>query len=75
MAKNQEISAHEAASHLKELKNLFELLAKKDVNNGDSGFSADKEAILKVFEHTKNETKEDIIVRLTLLTSSMRHPN
>ena len=69
MAKKQEISAHEAASHLKELKALFELLAKNDVNKGDSGFSADKEAILKVFEHTKNETKEDILVRLTLIDS------
>ena len=69
MAKKQEISAHEAASHLKELKALFELLAKNDVNKGDSGFSADKEAILKVFEHTKNEIKEDILVRLTLIDS------
>ena len=69
MAKLQEISAKDAATHLKELQDVFKLLAKKDVYKGDSGFSADKEAILKVFEHTKNETKEDILVRLTLIDS------
>ena len=69
MAKLQEISAKDAATHLKELQDVFKLLAKKDVYKGDSGFSADKEAILKVFEHTKNETKEEILVRLTLIDS------
>ena len=63
MIKLQEISVQEATSHLKELRELFKLLAEKDVCKGDSGFSADKEAILKVFEHTKNESKEDILVR------------
>lgn len=69
MAKLQEISSQEASLHLKELKSLFELLAEKDVYKGDSGFSADKDAILKVFEYTKSETKEDILVRLTLIDS------
>lgn len=55
--------------HLQELQNVFKLLAKKDVYRSETGFSADKEAILKVFESTKNETKEDILVRLTLIDS------
>lgn len=57
------------SQHLRELKNVFKLLAKKDVYRSETGFSADKEAILKVFESTKNETKEDILVRLTLIDS------
>lgn len=69
MAKLQDISSQEASLHLKELKSLFELLAEKDVYKGDSGFSADKEVILKVFEQTKGDTKEDILVRLTLIDS------
>lgn len=56
------------ATHLKELQNLFKLLSKKDVE-GKSGFSVDKDAILKVFEKTKEETYMDILARLTLIDS------
>lgn len=69
MAKQKEISPQEAAAHLRELQGVFRLLAETDVYQGESGFSADKEAILKVFEITKEETKADILVRLTLIDS------
>lgn len=58
----------QAASHREKLRELFKRLSESDVNN-ETGFSADKDAILKVFENTKNETKEDILVRLTLIDS------
>ena len=69
MAKLQDISSKDAATHLKELQRVFKLLAETDVYQVESGFSADKEAILKVFEITKEETKADILVRLTLIDS------
>ncbi len=56
------------SAHLKELQGLFKLLSAKDVK-GQSGFSVDKEVIVKVFDKTKEETYMDILARLTLIDS------
>ncbi|MBR4996827.1 MAG: hypothetical protein IKY84_03035 [Bacteroidaceae bacterium] len=69
MAKLKEIPIKDTGAHLKELQGVFKLLAKNDVYKGESGFSADKDAILKVFEITRQETKADILIRLTLIDS------
>ena len=69
MAKLKEISAKDEATHFKELQKVFTLLAERDVYEAESGFSADKDAILKVFKITDKETKTDILVRLTLIDS------
>ena len=69
MAKLRNIASYDAKRHLSELQSLFEELAEKDVYRTDSGFSADKDAILKVFELTDGSKKEDILVRLTLIDS------
>lgn len=69
MAKLREITKPEAAAHHKELQRVLGLLCDKDVYRGESGFSADKDAILKVFEGTKGYTKDGILVRLTLIDS------
>ena len=55
-------------THLEELQGLFKLLSEKDVE-GKSGFSLDKDAILKVFRKTEEETYMDILARLTLIDS------
>lgn len=69
MARLREITKPEAAAHHKELQRVLGLLCDKDVYRGESGFSADKDAILKVFEGTKGYTKDGILVRLTLIDS------
>ncbi len=67
VAKLKDISAKDAATHLKEVQDVFNLLAKKDVYK--SGFSEDKGAISKVFKSIKEVSKTDILVRLTLIDS------
>lgn len=68
MAKLRPITAKEASDHLKKVQELFGMLAKQDVY-GESGFSADKEAIHKVFGCTNDYDKADLLVRLTLIDS------
>ncbi len=68
MAKLRAITAEEASEHLKKVQELFGMLAKQDVY-GESGFSADKEAIHKVFGCTNDYEKADLLVRLTLIDS------
>ena len=69
MAKLQNISSETASKHLKDLQVFFEELASSDVCKSDSGFSTDKDAILRVFKNTSGCNKEDILVRLTLIDS------
>ena len=69
MTKLRNIASVDVKKHLLELRSLFEELAEKDVHRTNSGFSADKDAILKVFELTGGSKKEDILVRLTLIDS------
>ena len=69
MAKLPQISFKEAQNHLKELQAFFKELSTKDVYCSESGFSADKDAILRVFKNTSDCKKEDILVRLTLIDS------
>lgn len=69
MAKLPPITPVVAQKHRNELQALFNDLAQKDVYGSDSGFSADKEAIAKVFKNTSDYEKNDILVRLTLIDS------
>lgn len=69
MAKLKAITPQDAAEHLEKVHQVFKLLKTKDVYQGDSGFSADKEAIIKVFNNTNGFDKADILVRLTLIDS------
>ena len=69
MVKLRKILSCDAQRHLLELQGLFEELAEKDVYRTESGFSADKDAILKVFKLTDGSKKEDILVRLTIIDS------
>lgn len=59
--------------HNDKLKEILDLLVKKDVCQTDSGFSADKDAIQKIFEVTVGDgaqiKKSDILIRLTLIDS------
>ena len=59
--------------HNDKLKEILDLLVKKDVCQTDSGFSADKDAIKKIFEVTVGDgaqiKKSDILIRLTLIDS------
>lgn len=68
MAKLRAITAKEASDHLKKVQELFGVLATQD-EYGESGFSADKEAIHKVFGCTNDYEKADLLVRLTLIDS------
>lgn len=68
MAKLRPITINETAKHLNQVRQLLEMLTNKDVY-GDSGFSADKDAILKIFANTKDNKKEDVLIRLTLIDS------
>ena len=68
MSNLRELTPSETSAHLKDVRNLFGMLANKDVY-GETGFSADKEAILKVFQYTTDVDKKDILVRLTLIDS------
>lgn len=59
--------------HNDKLKEILDLLVKKDVYQTDSGFSTDKDAIQKIFEVTVGDgaqiKKSDILIRLTLIDS------
>lgn len=67
--KKKELTPEKAELHRKDLQDFFSFLSVNDVYKSESGFSADKEAILKVFKITENETVKDILVRLTLIDS------
>lgn len=68
MAKLRQTSQEETSKHVKDVRSLFGILAKQDVS-GETVFSADKNAILKVFRDTNDTNKNDILVRLTLIDS------
>lgn len=53
----------------KKVQRVFQLLVKQDVYSEGSGFSADKDAILKIFSVTNGFEKTNILVRLTLIDS------
>lgn len=59
--------------HNDKLKEILDLLVKKDVYQIDSVFSSDKDAIQKIFEVTVGDgaqiKKSDILIRLTLIDS------
>ena len=55
------------SKHNEKLNAILDLLVKNDVT--DSVFSADKEAIKKIFEETSVATKSNILIRLTLIDS------
>ena len=63
------VSPQEASTHHEKLKDVFKLITEKSSNSSDSGFSVDKETILKVFKLTNSTTKADILARLTLIDS------
>lgn len=69
MVKLKQITAKACKEHLTELRSLFSELADRDVFRSDSGFSTDKDAILRVFNTTSSCNKSDILVRLTLIDS------
>lgn len=68
MAKLQPATAEETSEHLKYVRDIFELLTNQDIK-GQTGFSADKDAIVRVFNGTNGYDKADILVRLTLIDS------
>lgn len=68
MNKFRKTSPQEASKHLEEIKELFRQLASEDVDS-NSTFTADKEAIMRVFANTMECTKTNILVRLTLIDS------
>lgn len=68
MAKLREITRIEASNHLEDVRELFSQLVREDVSS-NSVFSADKEAIVRVFADTMECTKTNILVRLTLIDS------
>lgn len=52
------------------VRSILDGLKKKDVYAGDvDGFSSDKKAIERIFETTQKRTKEDILLRLTVIDS------
>ena len=69
MTKLREITPADIAKHYKQVQEVFALLDAKDVNQSDSGFSADKDAIVRVFNGTNGCDKADLLVRLTLIDS------
>lgn len=69
MTKLREITPADIAKHYKQVQEVFALLDAKDVNQSDSGFSADKDTIVRVFNGTNGCDKADLLVRLTLIDS------
>ena len=53
--KKKELTPEKAELNRKDLQDFFSFLSVNDVYKSESGFSADKEAILKVFKITENE--------------------
>lgn len=68
MSKLRKITSQEANKHRDEINKLFCLLAKEDASLNNA-FATDKDAILRVFGNTKECTKTNILVRLTLIDS------
>lgn len=69
MAKLRMVTSEDVAKHYKMVQEIFALLNTNDVYQGDSGFTADKDAIVRVFNGTNGSDKADLLVRLTLIDS------
>lgn len=68
MVKSKGICPDDILYHKQKLNGIFDILSKKDVY-GDTGFSADKNVIQRVFSDTNGYKKDDILIRLTIIDS------